>query len=161
MNIRRFARLTAPAVLLTTTLATPAAADGQPARTSQQVSIDAREPLDGSPATFTTLGDGLCPAGGVQSQATIALDRRRLTFDVRKTFTCADGSGSWFVKLSASVEPCDAFDSGTWMVTGGTGAYRHLRGQGQIVGLYEPTNACDGAVVVDHYRGTARFGGSS
>jgi hypothetical protein len=123
------------------------------------VSIDAPANFDGSPSTFTTLGDGLCMSGTVQDLAPSVTEQgRRLAFEGGKRFTCTDGSGTWTLHFTASVEPCDAFDVGTWEFTGGTGAYRHLRGSGDLVGLYQPPSACDATGIVDHYRGVAHFG---
>jgi hypothetical protein len=159
MKNRWIARLGASGVLLATAAVPVASADATVGHASVQVSLDAPTNFDGSPVTFTTLGDGLCPSGGVQDLApTTSGQGRRLVFEIGKLFTCDDGSGTWTLHLTATVEPCDAFDSGTWEFKSGTGAYRHLRGGGQIVGLYEPPNACEATAVVDHYRGVARFG---
>jgi hypothetical protein len=155
MNRKRFAWL-APVLVLG--VAAPAGADGERSRASTQLSIDAEEQFDNPVGTFTAFGDGFCESGTITSEVTSSVDGRRLNFDVRKIFTCTDGSGSWRVHVEATVEPCDAFDYGTWQITGGTGAYRKVRGEGQLVGPYVPTDSCSAPGVVDHYRGTAKVG---
>jgi hypothetical protein len=136
-------------------------AGGRPG-TSNQLSIDAQSRFDGPNGTFTAQGAGLCESGTTTADGvSVSVDGRRLVFDVRTTFTCADGSGTWAVHIVATVEPCDAFDYGTWDVTGGTGAYRRLRATGQLVGTYmlgssTPSDSCNADGIVDHYRGTAR-----
>ena len=130
--------------------------------TSNQVSIDVQSRFDSTSGTFTAQGAGLCVSGTTTTDSvSVTLDGRRLIFDVRVTFTCADGSGTWAVHIVAAVEPCDAFDYGTWEVTGGTGAYRRLRATGQLVGTYmlgssALTDSCSADGIVDHYRGAAR-----
>jgi hypothetical protein len=49
---------------------------------------------------------------------------------VRKTFTCADGSGTFFVKIQVHLDFETATESFTWVVLGGTGDYESLRGGG-------------------------------
>lgn len=154
MSRRRVAALVAPMLVLV--MAAPVGADGLRTRVSTQLSIDAQEQFDNPVGTFTALGEGFCGSGTTNSESTAIVDGRRLVFDVRKTFTCADGSGTWKVRLEATVEPCDAFDYGTWRITGGTGNYRGLRGEGQIVGTYAPGDSCSATGIVDHYRGTAK-----
>lgn len=156
MNRRRVAGLVAPMLFLA--VAAPVGADGLRTRGSgsTQLSIDAQEQFDNPEGTFTASGEGFCDSGTTLSESTARLDGRRLVFDVRKTFTCADGSGTWKVRIEATVEPCDAFDYGTWRITGGTGDYRGVRGEGQLVGTYVPGDACSATGIVDHYRGTAK-----
>ena len=49
---------------------------------------------------------------------------------VRKTFTCGDGSGTFFVKIQVHLDFESATESFTWVVLGGTGDYQHLKGSG-------------------------------
>jgi hypothetical protein len=100
------------------------------------VSIDADSSFDGS-STFTASGGGLCASGtatDVGSRVTGSDHATAFTFHLVKTFTCADGSGSFSLPIQASVQPCDPTDAGTWAVVGGTGRYAGLRGAGTLVG---------------------------
>jgi hypothetical protein len=56
---------------------------------------------------------------------------------VRKTFTCDDGSGTFFVKLQVHGQ-FDGTETFSWVVQGGTGKYQSLRGSGN--GSTVPTN---------------------
>ena len=119
------------------------------------VSIDADSTFGGS-STFTASGGGLCASGTVSDagfRGTGSDHAAALTFHLVKTFTCADGSGSFSLRVQASVQPCDPTDAGAWAVAGGTGRYAGLRGAGTLVGDYYPTNACDAVGVVDHLSG--------
>jgi hypothetical protein len=49
---------------------------------------------------------------------------------VRKTFTCADGSGTFFVKIQVHLDFESATESFSWVVMGGTGDHSNLRGSG-------------------------------
>jgi hypothetical protein len=49
---------------------------------------------------------------------------------VRKTFTCADGSGTFFVKIQVHLDFETSTEVFTWVVMGGTGDYEDLRGSG-------------------------------
>ena len=49
---------------------------------------------------------------------------------VRKTFTCGDGSGSFFVKIQVHLDFETSTEVFTWAVMGGTGDYENLRGSG-------------------------------
>jgi hypothetical protein len=79
---------------------------------------------------------------------------RVLNFKNLKTFTCADGSGTFTLRINAQVMPCSSTDRGVWSVAGGTGAYERLRGAGTLVGSYFPNDACDAEGIDDHLTGT-------
>jgi hypothetical protein len=49
---------------------------------------------------------------------------------VRKTFTCGDGSGAFFVKIQVHLDFETSTESFTWVAMGGTGPYANLRGSG-------------------------------
>jgi hypothetical protein len=49
---------------------------------------------------------------------------------VRKTFTCDDGSGTFFVKIQVHLDFATATESFSWVIQGGTEAYEQLRGSG-------------------------------
>ncbi len=75
-----------------------------------------------------------------------------LFFDVRKTFSCADGSGTFTLRIRAVVRLCDPYDRGTWVVESGTGSYTQLSGSGLLVGSCLP-DACTAAGITDHLVG--------
>lgn len=113
------------------------------------------------PGTFEAFAveGGLCPSGTTTDDATVSQAADYLRFDVRKTFTCGDGSGSFVVAIDARFHFCDPFDYGTWKIVDGTGAYTKLRGGGNLVGLYPGGDGCDTTSVVDYFRGDIRVGG--
>ena len=86
---------------------------------------------------FTTSGPAtdnglICPAGTVLDTSLVIggfQSGHGFQVNVRKTFTCDDGSGTFFVKLVAHAAT-DGTESFTWVVQGGTGAYEGLRGNG-------------------------------
>jgi hypothetical protein len=49
---------------------------------------------------------------------------------VDKLFTCADGTGSFSVKLQIQADFATGLESFSWVVLGGSGAYGDLRGSG-------------------------------
>ena len=55
-------------------------------------------------------------------------------FHVLKDFICADGSGSFLLKLEVRADDSRSHPY-SWMVAGGTGAYSHLAGSGSGYGL--------------------------
>ena len=119
------------------------------------VSIDVVSPFDGL-TTFTASGGSLCASGTatvVEFRGTGSDHAAAFTFHLVRTFTCADGSGTFSLRIQAAVQPCDPTDAGAWVVVGGTGRYAGLRGAGTLVGDYYPTDACDAVGVVDHLSG--------
>lgn len=73
-------------------------------------------------ASGTVLDTGIV-FGGFQSG-------RSVQILVRKTFTCADGSGTFFVKIQVHLDLETSTEVFTWAVMGGTGEYENLRGSG-------------------------------
>jgi hypothetical protein len=73
-------------------------------------------------ASGTVLDTGIV-FGGFQSG-------RSVQILVRKTFTCADGSGAFFVKIQVHLDLETSTEVFTWVVLGGTGRYENLRGSG-------------------------------
>jgi hypothetical protein len=76
----------------------------------------------------------ICPSGtfvdtniryaGYQS------DRGMVQLQVDKAFTCADGTGTFFVKIQIQANFDTGIESFTWVVQGGTDNYASLRGSG-------------------------------
>lgn len=120
-------------------------------------SIDVRSLFEDGGGTFTADSDLLCASGTTSDSTLVAGNGRTITFHNLKTFECADGTGSFTLRLEARVQPCDATTSGTWNVAGGTGDYANLRGAGTLVGTYFPTDACDAIGIDDHLTGQLRL----
>ncbi len=55
---------------------------------------------------------------------------RGIQIPVRKTFTCDDGSGTFFVKIQVHLDLATSTESFSWVVLGGTGDYVNLHGSG-------------------------------
>jgi hypothetical protein len=108
----------------------------------------------GDPGTFTADSAVLCVTGTTSDVTRVTGGERVLNFHNLKTFTCADGSGTFTLRIQAQVKPCDSTDRGVWSVAGGTGDYEGLRGAGKLVGTYFPNDACDAEGIDDHLTGT-------
>lgn len=153
MNRLRWAA--AGALALAIGVAAPAAAGRE--HDVNWIRMDGSTTISTGSGTFTAfaIDGGICSSGTTTDEAAVSTAADFLRFDVRKTFTCDDGSGTFVVKLVAKVHPCDRFDYGSWQIVEGTGNYEKLRGGGQLVGLYERT-ACDSDRVDDSFRGSIR-----
>jgi len=85
-------------------------------------------------ATGDAVGSGLvCGSGSVVDTGIVFggfQSGRSAQILVRKTFTCADGSGTFFVKIQVHLDFETSTEVFTWVVMGGTGDYENLRGSG-------------------------------
>ena len=150
-------------VLVVPLAAVLSAAAAAPASAAEPVGVVVDVPFDGSPGSFTAEGAGLC-AGGTYTDSDIRTTaegrgrERTLTFHLDRTFTCADGSGSFTVRISAHWHPCDATNAGTWVVLRGDGDYSDLHAAGQLVGNYVGAENCELEGVVDVLSGRATLG---
>jgi len=115
--------------------------------------IDVHQDFTQPTGTFTAESELLCESGTTSDLVRVTGNEVNLNFHVLKTFTCADGSGTFTLRLQAHVMPCAANDWGSWSVAGGTGDYENLRGAGTVIGTYSPTNACDAEAIDDHFEG--------
>ena len=150
--MRRAITILGAAVALALTAAPSAAAV-----TAATATIDVRSNFDGSPGTFETQSDLLCPSGTTTDSTLIAGNGRAITFHNLKTFECADNSGTFTLRIQAQVKPCSTTTSGSWSVAGGTGVYENLRGTGSLVGTYFPGDACTAVGIDDHLTGVVRL----
>ena len=142
-------------IVLALLLLTAAPVSADTARGSEAVTF-ASDTSFGRVGTFTASGGTLCAAGTTSDGPVRVTEGRRsaaLTFHLERTFICDDGSGTWTVRIQAHVQPCDENDYGSWVVTGGTGAYTALRGAGQLIGTYYPGDACNAEGIVDEFSG--------
>jgi len=103
--------------------------------------------------TFTTSGAGLCPSGTTSDQVfgTPHQPKTHANFHDLKTFTCADGSGTFTANVQAHLRFDSPTDSFTWNILRGTGAYTKLHGSGSGVGDELETS------VNDHFAGGVHF----
>ena len=85
-------------------------------------------------ASGAAVDDGtICASGTVDDTGIIFVgfqSGRGAQIPVRKTFTCDDGSGTFFVKIQVHLDFASSTESFTWVVLGGTGDHSHLRGSG-------------------------------
>jgi hypothetical protein len=76
----------------------------------------------------------ICASGTVDDTRLIfagGQSGRGAQIPVRKTFTCADGSGQLFVKIQVHLDFATSTESFSWVILGGTGAYGSVSGSGQ------------------------------
>ena len=126
--------------------------------TLADATIDVHSAFAGTEGTFSADSDLLCDSGTTTDQTLVAGNGRAITFHNLKTFECADGSGTFTLRIQAKVKPCSATDSGVWNVAAGTGTYEGLQGTGSLVGTYFPGDVCtepDG--IDDHLTGSLRL----
>jgi hypothetical protein len=85
-------------------------------------------------ASGTAVDNGtICDSGTVDDTRIIFAgfqSDRGAQIPVRKTFTCGDGSGTFFVKIQVHLAFESATESFSWVVLGGTGDYEQLKGSG-------------------------------
>ena len=123
------------------------------ATTPTPVTIEIKTPFATGIGTFTTSGAGLCPSGTTtdQSFGTPPEAKFHANFHVLKTFTCADGSGTFTANVQAHLIFGAPTDSFTWNILSGTGAYANLQGSGNGVGDELDTE------IDDHFVGAVHF----
>jgi hypothetical protein len=134
-GVRPFAALLAGA--LTISVAWPVAA-GAP----QAVTIVSDVTfVEGGPniGSFTTSGDAadegtICPAGSFEDAGIRFAGGQARTgvvqLQVYKVFTCDDDSGTFDVKMQIQANFATGIETFTWVVTGGSGDYSSLHGEG-------------------------------
>jgi hypothetical protein len=101
------------------------------------INVDIDYSVDPYAGPFTASGSAvdeglICAAGNtvnVRLSNTGWQSWRAYSFHVWKEFTCADGSGTFIVKLEGRWE--GEGGSGTWMILKGTGEYANLHGTGE------------------------------
>jgi hypothetical protein len=100
--------------------------------------------------TFASTGGGLCSTGITTDVVDFSgyESGHHINFHVLKTFTCADGSGTFTIEMQAHYFFGAPTDAGAWVIASGTGAYTNLAGTGSVTG-----DEGDGSVV-DHLSGS-------
>jgi len=144
---------TAAAALAGAAIAGFAGAGSALATTPTPVTIEVTSSAETGAGTFTTSGAGLCPSGTTSDQifGTGFQSGRLANFHDLKTFTCADGSGTFTANVQAQLIFGSSTDSFTWNILRGTGAYANLHGSGSGVGDELDTG------VIDHFTGSVHF----
>src|SRR5918992_2074233 len=74
--------------------------------TVAEATIDVHSQFPEPVGTFIADGDLLCDSGTTTDQTLVAGNGRAITFHTLKTFECADGSGSFTLRIQAKVKPC-------------------------------------------------------
>ena len=114
-----------------------------PAAYAQDPTIvtDITFPEEGEPFGTFTATEPLCPSGTFADEFVGGGGAFRSgqvfyhAFTVRKTFTCADSSGTFTILFHpqfSPATPADCEEAGPFAVVGGTGAYAQLRGHGDF-----------------------------
>jgi hypothetical protein len=131
--------LLAAALALVVVAGPATAASPQSVGIVSHVTFNQNGPNDGDFATTGQAADSglICEAGtfvdtdirfaGYQSDRA---GRSVVQLQVDKTFTCDDGSGTFFVKLQIQADFATGLETFRWVLTGGTGDYESLRGSG-------------------------------
>lgn len=155
----RFMRLGAAmaALLLVMPVATVEATPPLDVSFEVQTSFIDGGPLSGGPfaASGLAVGAGLvCAAGGTIDNdlpsAAGFQSERGANLQIVKRFSCADGSGDFWIKLQVRLDARG--DNFTWAIVDGTGDYERLRGTGSGTGLptsYGVLDLYEGAVHID------------
>jgi hypothetical protein len=120
----------AASLAIATVIGPVAAAEPRP----QGVTIVSDMIVPGNPnyGSFTASGSALICASGDVIDTRLVVLRGSLESDfvitVNKTFSCDDGSGTFFARLLVRMsDGCETF---SWVILGGTGRYRGLFGLG-------------------------------
>ena len=137
--------LIASTVVLLLALSVAGAAASPPV--DVEITVDSTIPPDGGPSygPFTARGPAveagvICPSGDTFEtfgKGTGFQSNSGFNFQVIKRFTCADGSGTFLVKMQVRVD--HKGDNFSWNIVGGTGAYERLHGAGQGIAPATPT----------------------
>jgi hypothetical protein len=132
---RRTSLLLALLVCLALTIAPPASAQ------EPTIVTDIIFPEEGEPFGTFTAAAPLCPSGTFVDEFVGGGGAFRSghvfyhAFTVRKTFTCADSSGTFTILFHpqfSPATPAGCEEAGPFTVVGGTGAYARLRGHGDF-----------------------------
>jgi hypothetical protein len=144
---------TTVAALAGAAVAALAGAGSALATTPTPVTVEVQTLSATGTGTFTTSGAGLCPSGTTSDQVFGTPPRAKFhaNFHDRKTFTCADGSGTFTANVQAHLIFGSPTDSFTWNILSGTGKYANLHGSGSGVGHELETG------VNDHFTGSVHF----
>jgi hypothetical protein len=102
--------------------------------------------------TFTASGGAICASGTTSDVVDAFQHGTILAFHDLKTFTCADGSGTFTLDVWAATKVGAPIDIGVWSVVSGTDAYELLRGRGTLIGTYIPDGIDDHLVGVTRLR---------
>jgi len=132
---RAIVAVLAVAMALLTVIGPASAASPQQVRIVSHMNFNPDGPNFGDfTATGSAVDSGLVCASGTVLDTGIVFggfqSGRSVQILVRKTFTCADGSGTFFVKIQVHLDLETSTETFSWVVMGGTGDYTNLRGSG-------------------------------
>ncbi len=150
--MRRTVTLLCSVIVLLATTAAPAAAAPTP---QVKITSDMFYTPPYNSGTFVASGPRLCEKGGVidLGYSTAYADGDVQVIIVPKTFTCADGSGTFVVTLTVLQNVSQGSEVFLWNITGGTGRYCGLQGGG--IGTTQMGDWPDGPVT-NYYTGAVR-----
>ena len=124
----------------------------------QPFHMEVHENINGSGETFYASGPAVnagvvCPTGTTSDLVinTFGPPNGNYRFlYVVKSFTCADLTGTFFIKMRVKLEISTGNTTAKWQFTNGSSAYNHLHGHGTLVGT--PTIP---GYIMDVYDGVA------
>jgi len=85
----------------------------------------------------------MCPNGDVTDVSASVSGPPNGTFRilrVHKHFVCADGSGTFDIKMVVRLDLITSWTTARWNLIGGTGAYAGLHGTGSLIGIPDVPN---------------------
>lgn len=138
-RVRAISGILAASMALVVVVGPVAAASPQPVTIDSHVTFNPNGPNSGDfKITGTAADSGLICASGTFVDTGISFagyqsdraGRTVIQLQVRKAFTCADGSGTLFVKLQIQADVATGLETFTWVAQGGTDDYANLRGSG-------------------------------
>ena len=121
--------------------------------------MEVTEVINGSGETFNASGPAViagvvCPTGTTSDVVVNTFGPTNGNYQflyIVKSFTCGNGSGTFFIKMKVKLDLSTGYTTAKWQFTNGSGAYRHLRGHGTLVGI--PINPF--LIIQDIYDGVA------
>ena len=138
-RVRAILGVLAASMALVVVTGSVAAASPQPVTIASHVNFNPDGPNSGDfTITGQAVASGLICAGGTFVDTGIHFagyqsdrgGRSVVQLQVHKTFTCSDGSGTFFVKMQIQADFATGLETFTWVVQGGTDDYANLRGSG-------------------------------
>jgi hypothetical protein len=131
----------------------------QAASASQRdaVTIETEKPFGPLPGTFSASG-AISDSGTFANTSIVFSAIGAPTFGITHVTAQFEGSLGTFtlratIKETLTADPNVLTDTGTWSILDGTGAYEHLRGQGEVTGTADDNQN----LISRTYAGTVHF----
>jgi hypothetical protein len=104
--------------------------------------MEVDEIINGTGESFYASGPGVdagvvCPTGTTSDLVVNIFGPSNGNYQylyITKSFTCDNGTGTFFIKMRVKLDLTTGFTSAKWQFTNGSGDYNHLRGHGTLVG---------------------------